>query len=98
MGPDEFHEKYPDAPRGGLRNNAYTNVMVAWLCDVAGKLLALLPSSRAEELRERLGIGDDELTVWRDISPPIFVPVHGRRRTSPFEGHSGAAQPDCDVD
>jgi trehalose/maltose hydrolase-like predicted phosphorylase len=29
MGPDEFHDKYPDAVRGGLRNNAYTNVMVA---------------------------------------------------------------------
>jgi trehalose/maltose hydrolase-like predicted phosphorylase len=28
MGPDEFHDKYPDALQGGLRNNAYTNVMV----------------------------------------------------------------------
>ena len=28
MGPDEFHEKYPDAREAGLRNNAYTNVMV----------------------------------------------------------------------
>ena len=37
MGPDEFHEKYPDAAEGGLRNNAYTNVMVAWLCDIADK-------------------------------------------------------------
>ena len=35
MGPDEFHERYPDADEGGLRNNAYTNVMVAWLCDIA---------------------------------------------------------------
>ncbi|MGH9115040.1 MAG: glycoside hydrolase family 65 protein, partial [Acidimicrobiales bacterium] len=32
MGPDEFHEKYPGATEGGLRNNAYTNVIVAWLC------------------------------------------------------------------
>ena len=47
MGPDEFHEKYPGATEGGLRNNAYTNVMVAWLCDIAGKLLSLLPASRA---------------------------------------------------
>jgi trehalose/maltose hydrolase-like predicted phosphorylase len=35
MGPDEFHEKYPGATEGGLRNNAYTNVMVAWLCELA---------------------------------------------------------------
>jgi trehalose/maltose hydrolase-like predicted phosphorylase len=31
MGPDEFHEKYPGAEEGGLKNNAYTNVMVAWI-------------------------------------------------------------------
>ena len=35
MGPDEFHEKYPGADEGGLRNNAYTNVMVAWICETA---------------------------------------------------------------
>ena len=40
MGPDEFHEKYPGAAEGGLRNNAYTNVMVAWLCGLAGSSLA----------------------------------------------------------
>ena len=43
MGPDEFHEKYPGSDEGGLRNNAYTNVMVAWLCEIAQKVLELLP-------------------------------------------------------
>jgi trehalose/maltose hydrolase-like predicted phosphorylase len=47
-----------------LRNNAYTNVLVAWLCGIAGQLLPLLPASRAEALRTRLGIGDDELAVF----------------------------------
>ena len=27
MGPDEYHDGYPDAAQPGLRNNAYTNVM-----------------------------------------------------------------------
>ncbi|WP_125708146.1 glycoside hydrolase family 65 protein [Lacticaseibacillus porcinae] len=31
MGPDEFHENYPHAKDKGLTDNAYTNVMVAWL-------------------------------------------------------------------
>lgn len=31
MGPDEFHENYPHAKTKGLTDNAYTNVMVAWL-------------------------------------------------------------------
>jgi len=97
MGPDEFHEKYPDAPQGGLRNNAYTNVMVAWLCDVADKLLALLPSSRAEELRERLGIGDDELAVWRDMSRRMFVPFHDDGIISQFEGYENLEELDWDA-
>jgi trehalose/maltose hydrolase-like predicted phosphorylase len=97
MGPDEFHDKYPDAPHGGLRNNAYTNIMVAWLCDVAGQLLALLPSSRAEELRERLGIGDDELTVWRDMSRRMFVPFHGDGIISQFEGYEDLEELDWDA-
>ena len=97
MGPDEFHDKYPDAPQGGLRNNAYTNVMVAWLCDVADKLLALLPSSRAEELRERLGIGDDELAVWRDMSRRMFVPFHDDGIISQFEGYEDLEELDWDA-
>ena len=29
MGPDEFHEKYQDTDEGGLKDNAYTNLMAA---------------------------------------------------------------------
>jgi trehalose/maltose hydrolase-like predicted phosphorylase len=97
MGPDEFHDKYPDAPHGGLRNNAYTNVMVAWLCGIADKLLALLPSSRAEELRMRLGIGDDELSMWQDMSRRMFVPFHDDGIISQFEGYEDLEELDWDT-
>jgi trehalose/maltose hydrolase-like predicted phosphorylase len=97
MGPDEFHEKYPDAAQGGLRNNAYTNVMVAWLCDIACKLLALLPASRAEALRGRLEIGDDELAVWQDMSRRMFVPFHGDGIISQFEGYQDLDELDWDA-
>jgi trehalose/maltose hydrolase-like predicted phosphorylase len=30
MGPDEYHESYPDSDEQGLRNNTYTNVMAVW--------------------------------------------------------------------
>jgi trehalose/maltose hydrolase-like predicted phosphorylase len=88
MGPDEFHEKYPDAPHGGLRNNAYTNIMVAWLCDIADQLLTLLPDSRVEALRGRLGIGTDELARWQDMSSRMFVPFHDDGIVSQFEGYA----------
>jgi trehalose/maltose hydrolase-like predicted phosphorylase len=97
MGPDEFHESYPGAGQGGLRNNAYTNVMVAWLCDIAGKLLSLLPVSTADGLRARLGIDDAELEVWRDMSRRMFVPFHGDGIISQFEGYADLEELDWDA-
>jgi trehalose/maltose hydrolase-like predicted phosphorylase len=87
MGPDEFHEKYPGAREGGLRNNAYTNVMVAWLCGVACEVLSLLPASRADALRSRLEISQEELRRWRDMSQRMFVPFQGDGIISQFEGY-----------
>ncbi|MDQ3876609.1 MAG: glycoside hydrolase family 65 protein, partial [Actinomycetota bacterium] len=87
MGPDEFHEQYPGAAEGGLRNNAYTNVLVAWLCEIAGGVLSLLPSNRAEALRTKLQLGDDEIRIWRDMSRRMFVPFHGDGIISQFEGY-----------
>jgi trehalose/maltose hydrolase-like predicted phosphorylase len=97
MGPDEFHEKYPGAQQGGLRNNAYTNVMVAWLCDIAGKLPSLLPASSTEGLRARLGIGDDELALWQDMSRRMFVPFHEDGIISQFEGYGDLEELDWDA-
>ncbi len=30
MGPDEYHEAYPDASEAGITDNAYTNLMLVW--------------------------------------------------------------------
>jgi trehalose/maltose hydrolase-like predicted phosphorylase len=97
MGPDEFHDKYPGALQGGLRNNAYTNVLVAWLCGIAGQLLPLLPASRAEALCMRLGIGDDELAVWQDMSRRMFIPFLGDGIISQFEGYEDLEELDWDA-
>ncbi len=97
MGPDEFHERYPDAAEGGLRNNAYTNVMVAWLCDIAHEVLSLLPTTRADALRGKLGLGDEELRMWADMSRRMFVPFHGDGVISQFEGYEDLAELDWDA-
>ncbi len=87
MGPDEFHERYPGSPEPGLRNNAYTNVMVAWVADTAVKLMELLPERRRAELQDRLGLADEEVERWRDMSQRMFVPFHGDGIISQFEGY-----------
>jgi trehalose/maltose hydrolase-like predicted phosphorylase/beta-phosphoglucomutase-like phosphatase (HAD superfamily) len=95
MGPDEFHEKYPGATEGGLRNNAYTNVMVAWICETAQAVLELLPTSRRNVLRARMGLTDDEVRTWEEISRKMFVPFH-EGIISQFEGYEDLQELDWD--
>src|SRR3954452_20155071 len=87
MGPDEFHEKYPGAADGGLSNNAYTNVMAAWVATTALRVLDLLPAA----LRARRGITNAELDTWRRMSSRMFVPFHDTDAgpvPSQFEGYA----------
>jgi trehalose/maltose hydrolase-like predicted phosphorylase len=97
MGPDEFHEKYPDAAEGGLRNNAYTNVMVAWISETARKVLGLLPESRREALSDRIGLTDEEIARWDEMSRKMFVPFHDDGIISQFEGLREGAELDWDA-
>jgi trehalose/maltose hydrolase-like predicted phosphorylase len=96
MGPDEFHERYPGAAEPGLRNNAYTNVMVAWIMDVAGRLLETLPREAAERLRRQLEVADDEVERWRDMGRRMFVPFHDDGIISQFEGYEQLRELDWD--
>ena len=47
VGPDEYHDGYPDNPGGGLDDNAYTNIMAAWVCERAVHILTTVPTGRA---------------------------------------------------
>ena len=96
MGPDEFHEKYHDSDEEGIRNNAYTNVMVAWLSEIALEVLDLLPERRRESLRARIGLTDEEVGKWEEMSRKMFVPFHGDGLISQFEGYEDLEELDWD--
>jgi trehalose/maltose hydrolase-like predicted phosphorylase len=87
MGPDEFHEMYPGSEKAGLRNNAYTNVMVAWICATVQEVLALLPERRRRSLCNRIGFSEDELQVWEGMSRKMFVPLREDGVIDQFEGY-----------
>ena len=97
MGPDEFHTGLPGADAPGLPNNAYTNVMAAWVFETAQRLLDMLPASRREALREKVGLTDDELSAWRDMSRAMFVPFHGDGIISQFEGYEELEELDWEL-
>ena len=97
MGPDEFHEKYPGATENGLRNNAYTNVMVAWICERAVTVLDLLTQRRRDTLRAKLGLSDEEIATWGEMSRKMYVPFHGDGIISQFEGYDDLEELDWDA-
>ncbi len=87
MGPDEYHDAYPDAEEPGLNNNAYTNIMAAWTLCRAKEALDLLRPHRLREIWERLSLELEELEEWDEISRKLKIPFHDDGIISQFEGY-----------
>ncbi len=86
MGPDEYHERYPGSETPGIDDNAYTNIMTAWVLRRALDVLDLLPGTRSEETRAMLHLSDSEIERWEDQSRRMYVPVRPDGIISQFEG------------
>ncbi len=87
MGPDEYHDAYPDSAYPGLDDNAYTNVMVAWTFARTLELLDGLAPYHRRELEETLGLTPEELALWDEVSRRLAVPFHGDGIISQFQGY-----------
>lgn len=87
MGPDEYHDRYPDKKEAGLNNNAYTNLMTVWVLCRALEVLDMLSHDSRTELREILDIRQEEVFFWEEISHKMFIPFHGKNIISQFDGY-----------
>lgn len=96
MGPDEYHDGYPDRDEPGLDDNAYTNVMVVWLCSRILELLDRLPEHHRQALWETLHLSREELDRWEDISRRMVVPHHDGI-LSQFQGYEDLEEFDWDA-
>jgi beta-phosphoglucomutase family hydrolase len=83
MGPDEYHEKLPGSKEHGLKDNAYTNVMVAWLLEKTLSILEKIP----EKLTKDLKIKETEIKLWKDIIKNMNVIVNKNGIISQFDGY-----------
>jgi alpha,alpha-trehalase len=95
IGPDEFHAGYPDRPYDGVDDNAYTNVMAVWVILRAIDALEVMPLPNRLDVREKLGITNEELARWDHVSRRMFVPFHDGV-ISQFEGYDKLAELDWD--
>jgi trehalose/maltose hydrolase-like predicted phosphorylase len=77
IGPDEFHDGYPDDPGGGIDNSAYVNIMTAWALTRARDVHQILSHHDNEQLWHTLQLTEDELRTWERIATRLrlsFLP------------------------
>jgi alpha,alpha-trehalase len=96
MGPDEFHDAYPNGESPGIDNNAYTNLMAVFVLNKALELFDLLPQQECEQLWESLAIAESEKERWQAISRKMRLPFHGDGIISQFEGYGDLKELDWD--
>ncbi len=96
MGPDEFHEKLPGQEEGGLSNNAYTNVMVVWVLTKAMDLLKRMEEQESLALKTKIGLSNEELNRWENITHKMFIPMDDDGLIHQFEGYMELKELDWD--
>ena len=75
MGPDEFHESYPNAEKGGLKNNAYTNMMVVWLFEQIASLQKQLPAEIFANVQAKTGVNDELIAHMGEIRHQLALEI-----------------------
>ncbi|GGL58017.1 glycoside hydrolase family 65 protein [Planomonospora parontospora] len=86
MGPDEYHDGYVGRAEPGVDNNAYTNVMTAWLMRRVLETVDLVGADRAST-RERERFADMAERMRVDFHDGVI---------SQFEGYGDLAELDWD--
>jgi trehalose/maltose hydrolase-like predicted phosphorylase/CheY-like chemotaxis protein len=87
MGPDEFHEKLPGSNKPGLRDNAYTNLLITATLIHALEILRTLPKEKRDHLLKGLDIDEKELNRWEDITQKMNVIINKDGIIGQFKGY-----------
>jgi len=87
MGPDEFHEMYPGDEEGGLKDNAYTNLMVSWMFSKVPELLAKISSSSKENIFNKIKLSETETKHWEDISSKLRLVISEEGIIAQYDGY-----------
>ncbi|MDP8212801.1 MAG: glycosyl hydrolase family 65 protein [Candidatus Zapsychrus exili] len=97
MGPDEYHEKLPGDKKGGLKNNAYTNVMATWVIEKALYILEkMITDEDRDALLLKVGVSEEELSRWNDIIHKMTVVMNKKGIIHQFQGYMDLEELDWD--
>jgi trehalose/maltose hydrolase-like predicted phosphorylase len=87
MGPDEFHESYPDSTKGGLKNNAYTNMMVVWLFEEVEKLRTQISPEIFQNVAVKVGLFEENFAQMSEIRKNLCLEINPEGIIAQFEGY-----------
>ncbi|MDO9511521.1 MAG: beta-phosphoglucomutase family hydrolase [Bacteroidales bacterium] len=87
MGPDEFHEKYPGAEKGGLRDNAYTNIMVAWMLQKVDEIRLNAEETAFRSICNEINLKDKELQEWTEIRQKLNLVISKEGIIAQYDGY-----------
>jgi trehalose/maltose hydrolase-like predicted phosphorylase len=96
MGPDEFHEMYPDADEGGLKDNAYTNIMVSWMLGIVPDLLLEISDASKKQVFSKISLNDSELKSWEEIRLNLNLVISDEGIISQYDGYFDLKELDWD--
>lgn len=87
MGPDEFHEKYPNAEHGGLDDNAYTNLMTVWTLQKAYQIRNIIGEECFGEVAKKISLNEQEWERWEDIGHNLSLVINEEGIIAQFDGY-----------
>lgn len=96
VGPDEFHEGNAGSSKPGLKDNAYTNLMIVWTLLKAQEVLSILPEGKRGEILKGLRLEQEELRRWNDITQKMNIIINQEGIISQFDGYFGLKELDWD--
>ncbi|MFC6206005.1 glycoside hydrolase family 65 protein [Levilactobacillus tongjiangensis] len=87
MGPDEFHENYPNSDTTGLANNAYTNLMVAWLFNQLADIRQQLSKETLTVVDQKTAVTPELLQKQADVAHHLKLDINSDGIIGQFEGY-----------
>jgi beta-phosphoglucomutase family hydrolase len=97
MGPDEFHEQLPGSDEEGLKDNAYTNLMVAWMLGKSTGFLRSIDEEKVRGLKAKINLDDKEINEWEEIKDNLNVHLNDEGILEQFQGYFGLKELDWDA-
>lgn len=97
MGPDEFHEAYPGKEEeGGLKDNAYTNMMVVWLFEQVKALPTIIGDTEFTIVAEKVGLTPTDLIKMNEMKHKLALEINPEGIIAQFDGYFDLKEIDWD--